>query len=230
MVVFLGISFMILTFVIPKIASVFGNMHIDMPLVTKIMIFMSDLILKQTIPLTITLVILISVIVFVFKKQKKNILNLVTKLPYISDLSKKIDVTRFARTLYLLLNSGIPINSALQLTEDVVLRKDVVKAIRHLSEIVLSGKKISTGLKDHKNIFPTILIKITEAGEKTGTLDKSMQEASEFMDYEVAGSLKTVTTLIEPLMLILVGIAVGGMIMSIISPIYGMVGQLGGAQ
>jgi type II secretory pathway component PulF len=93
---------------------------------------------------------------------------------------------------------------------------------------VLSGKKISVGLKDHKNIFPTILIKITEAGEKTGTLDKSMQEASEYMDYEVAASLKTVTTLIEPLMLILVGIAVGGMIMSIISPIYGMVGQLGG--
>ena len=228
MVVFIGISLMILTFVIPKIAVVFSNMNVKMPLVTKVMIFMSNLILKQTIPLIVVLAIIILLTVFIFKKQKKNILNLFTKLPYISDLSKKIDVTRFARTLYLLLNSGIPIVSALQLSEDVVLRKDVVKAINHLYEIVLSGKKISTGLKDHKNIFPTILIKITEAGEKTGTLDQAMQEASEYMDYEVAGSLKTVTTLIEPLMLILVGIAVGGMIMSIISPIYGMVGQLGG--
>jgi type IV pilus assembly protein PilC len=230
MVVFVGISLMILTFVIPKIAVVFSNMNVQMPLVTKVMIFMSDIILKKTIPLIIGLVIVTSLTIFIFKKQKRNILNLVTKLPYISDLSKKIDVTRFARTLYLLLSSGIPITSALQLTEAVVLRKDVGKAIVHLSEIVLSGKKISTGLKDHKNIFPTILIKITEAGEKTGTLDKAMQEASEFMDYEVANSLKTVTTLIEPLMLILVGIAVGGMIMSIISPIYGMVGQLGGPQ
>jgi type IV pilus assembly protein PilC len=228
MVVFLGISIMILTFVIPKISTVFSNMAIEMPLVTKIMIYMSDLILKQTIPLIISVTIIVLVTLFIYNKQKKNIINLFTKLPYISDLSKKIDVTRFARTLYLLLNSGIPITSALQLTEEVVMRKDVIKAITHLSEIVLSGKKISTGLKDHRKIFPTILIKITEAGEKTGSLDKSMQEASEYMDYEVANSLKTVTTLIEPLMLILVGIAVGGMIMSIISPIYGMVGQLGG--
>jgi len=228
MVVFLGISLMILTFVIPKISVVFSSLRVEMPLITKIMIFMSDLILKQTIPLVISLTIIISLTIFIFKKQKKNILNLFTMLPYISELSKKIDVTRFARTLYLLLSSGIPINSALKLTEEVVMRKDVAKAIVHLSEIVLSGKKISVGLKDYKKIFPTILIKITEAGEKTGTLDKAMQEASEYMDYEVAGSLKTVTTLIEPLMLILVGIAVGGMIMSIISPIYGMVGQLGG--
>lgn len=230
MAVFVGISLMILTFVIPKISTVFSSMSIDMPLITKIMIFMSDIILKQTIPLIVSLVILILLVVLIFKKQKRNIINLFTKLPYISDLSKKIDVTRFARTLYLLLSSGIPITSALVLTEEVVMRKDVSRAIAHLSEIVLSGKKISVGLKDHKKIFPTILIKIAEAGEKTGTLDKAMQEASEYMDYEVAGSLKTVTTLIEPLMLILVGIAVGGMIMSIISPIYGMVGQLGGAK
>ncbi len=228
MIVFLGISLMILTFVIPKIATVFSNMNVQMPLVTKIMIFMSDIILKDTVPLVIGLVIFVAAFVFFFRREKRNILNFVSKLPYISDLTKKIDVTRFARTLFLLLSSGIPITMALQLSEDVVIRKDVVKAINHLYDVVLSGKKISIGLKDHRNIFPTILIKITEAGEKTGTLDKSMQEASEYMDYEVASSLKTVTTLIEPLMLILVGIAVGGMIMSIISPIYGMVGQLGG--
>ncbi len=228
-IVFIGISLMILTFVIPKIAVVFKNLNVNMPFVTKVMIFMSNLILQQTIPVIIALVAIISGLVFFYKKQKKNIFNLISKLPYISDLTKKIDVTRFARTLYLLLSSGIPITSALQLSEEVVLRKDVIKAIKHLYEVVLSGKKISGGLKDYRNIFPTILIKITEAGEKTGTLDKSMQEASEYMDYEVEGSLKTVVTLIEPVMLILVGIAVGGMIMSIISPIYGMVGQLGGA-
>lgn len=228
MIVFLGISLMILTFVIPKIATVFSSMNVQMPLITKIMIFMSDVILKDTIPLVIGLVIFVVAFVFFFKREKRNILNFVSKLPYVSDLTKKIDVTRFARTLFLLLSSGIPITMALQLSEDVVIRKDVVKAINHLYDVVLSGKKISVGLKDHRKIFPTILIKITEAGEKTGTLDKSMQEASEYMDYEVTSSLKTVTTLVEPLMLILVGLAVGGMIMSIISPIYGMVGQLGG--
>lgn len=230
MIVFIGISLMILTFVIPKISTVFSRMSINLPLPTRIMIFLSNMLLKNTILVILGLIVLCTALYFLYKKEKKNILNLFSKLPLISDLTKKIDITRFSRSLYLLLSSGIPITSALELTEDVVLRKDVSKAIKHLKEIVLSGKKISIGLKDHRKIFPTILIKIAEAGEKTGTLDKSMQDASEYMDYEVTNTLKNVTVMIEPIMLILVGIAVGGMIMAIISPIYGMIGQLGGGR
>lgn len=227
-VVFMGVSVMILTFVIPKIAQVFRNLSITLPLPTVIMIFLSDLILKNTIPLIVALVVIVAGLIFIYKKERQNIINLFSKLPLISDLTKKIDVTRFCRNLFLLLSSGVIITEALELTEGVVMRKDVKKAIRHLYDTVTSGKKISNGLKDNRKIFPVILIKITEAGEKTGTLDKSMEDASEYLDYEVENSLKTVVTLIEPLMLILVGIAIGGMIMSIIFPIYGMIGQLGG--
>lgn len=74
-----------------------------------------------------------------------------------------------------------------------------------------------------------MMIKITEAGEKTGSLDKSMQDISEYMDYEVSKSLASITTLLEPIMLIFVGIMVGGMMLSIIAPIYGLVGQVGQA-
>ena len=79
-----------------------------------------------------------------------------------------------------------------------------------------------------KNIFPAIIIKILEAGEKTGTLDKSMEEISNYMDYQVSSTLKTVISLLEPLMLIFVGLLVGAMMMSIIGPIYGLIGQVGG--
>ena len=72
-----------------------------------------------------------------------------------------------------------------------------------------------------------IMIKITEAGEKSGSLDKAMEDASDFLDYQVTGTLKTVTALIEPLMLVLVGVMVGGMMLAIIAPIYGLVGQVG---
>ena len=85
-------------------------------------------------------------------------------------------------------------------------------------------------LQVKKNIFPGIVIKIIEAGEKTGTLDNSMQEIGEYMDYQVNSTLKTLISLLEPLMLIAVGLLVGGMMMSIIAPIYGLISQVGGGK
>jgi len=112
-------------------------------------------------------------------------------------------------------------------TEEVVVKKDIEKAIVHAKDAVLSGKKLSEGFKASKKIIPGIIIKITEAGEKTGSLDKSMQDISEYLDYEVSGTLKTVTTLLEPIMLVFVGVLVGAMMLSIIAPIYGLISQVG---
>ena len=98
--------------------------------------------------------------------------------------------------------------------------------ISHCKDVVLAGSELSEGLKAAKNIFPNIMIKITEAGEKSGSLDKSMLDVSEYLDYQVGNTLKSLTTLLEPLMLIVVGVLVGGMMLSIIAPIYGLIGQV----
>lgn len=76
--------------------------------------------------------------------------------------------------------------------------------------------------------IPPIMIKLVEAGEKTGTLDKSMLDISIYFDYQVTGALKTVTALIEPIMLVLIGVVVGGMMISIIGPMYNLIGKVGG--
>lgn len=94
--------------------------------------------------------------------------------------------------------------------------------------MVVGGKKLSEGLKDYKGILPSIMIKIIEAGERSGTLAKSMQDISEYLDYEVQSTLKTVTAMIEPLMLVVVGVLIGGMMVSIIAPMYGLISQVGG--
>lgn len=227
LVVFVGVMLMILTVVVPKISTVFLRLRTPLPLPTKIMIFLSDLILKNTIPLIIVSVILVIFLIYIFKRFRREVIRLFTSLPLISKLTREIDATRFTRSLYLLLNAGIPITSALELSEEVVVRKEVGRAITHAKEVVASGKKLSEGLKDAKGIFPPIMIKITQAGEKSGSLDKSMQDASEFLDYQVSGTLKTVTALIEPLMLVFVGIMIGGMMLAIIAPIYGLIGQIG---
>lgn len=225
--VFGGVMLLMLVYVIPKISSVFLKLHVNLPLPTKILIFVSDLLVHYTFPALIGGILFSVGLYFLYKKQKTIILGIFLSLPLIKDLARDIDLTKFTRSLYLLLYSGIPITTALELTHDVVKKREVARAISHARDVVLSGKKLSLAFRDSRSIMPSILIKITEAGEKSGSLDKSMLEISEFLDYEVSSKLKTVTAIIEPVMLLLVGGMVGGMMLSIIAPIYGLIGSVG---
>jgi type II secretory pathway component PulF len=136
-------------------------------------------------------------------------------------------LTRFSRSLYLLLSSGLSIIAALDLTSDVVVRVETKKIIDKSKDMILSGKTFSEGLRTAKGYIPTIMIKLVETGERTGSLDKSMQDISEYFDYQVTTTLKTLTALLEPIMLVVIGVMVGGMMISIIAPIYGLISQVG---
>lgn len=224
--VFFGVLIMILIVVVPKISVVFSRMNVTLPLPTVILIYMSNMLLAYTIPIIAGFSTIVFLIMLLYRKNKRKFLYILFMLPVVSRLAKEIDLARYSRSMYLLLNAGIPITSALELASEVVLKEDVAKAIKRIQEMVISGKKISEGLKDAKKIFPSIMIKITEAGEKSGSLDKSMLDVSDYLDYQVSNTLRTVTALIEPIMLIVVGILVGGMMLAVIAPIYGMIGQV----
>jgi type II secretory pathway component PulF len=225
--VFVGVLLVILIVVVPKISVVFMKLNMNLPLPTKILIWASGILMNNTLLLIGGLAIFIVALVLLFKTKKGFIMNLFFSVPVISDLVKKIDLARFSRSLFLLLNAGIPITTALEFAQETIKKKDILKIMQNAREKVIAGRRFSEGLKEAKGTIPYIMIKIVEAGEKTGSLDKSMQEVSEFMDYEVTGSLQTVTALIEPIMLVGVGLMVGGMMMSIIAPIYGLIGSVG---
>lgn len=227
MIVFVGVLLVFLVFVIPKISTVFTRLRVELPLPTKILIALSNFFLKYTIPLLIGAGLLGMLLAFLYRRNRLFMIKLFSSLPVVSQLMKEIDLTRFTRSLSLLLSSGIPIITALEFTSDVVMKPGVVGAIKQCHDIVLSGRRLSEGFRLNKNIFPGIMIKITEAGEKTGTLDRSMKETSEFMDYQVSHTLSTLIVLLEPVMLVLVGLLVGGMMLAIIAPIYGLIGQVG---
>ncbi|MBI4097711.1 MAG: type II secretion system F family protein [Candidatus Levybacteria bacterium] len=224
--VFLAVLLLILTVVIPKISTVFSRLKADLPLATKILITVSNALMQHTIPVVIGIVLLVIGTIFLYRAQRRRILAIIYKAPVISDLVREIDLARFSRSMFLLLTSGITITSALELAQEIVMRKDVSNAIKYAKETVLGGKNLSQGFKDQRKVFSALIIKIIEAGEKTGTLDKSMQDISEQQDYRVDNSLKTLTTLLEPVMLVTVGLLVGGVMMAIIAPIYGLIGQV----
>lgn len=228
--VFIGVMLMILIVVIPKISTVFLRMNVKLPLPTRALMYASNIVVNHTIPFILVVAFIITFFVFILKKNKNLILQPFYKLPVISPLIIKIDLTRFTYSLYLLLNSGIPITSALLLLGDVVKNRDVFNVIKRSREMIISGKNFSEGLRTGKGIVPSIITKIVEAGEKSGSLDKSLHEVSEYLDYEVSSELKTVTAMLEPIMLVVVGILVGGMMMSIIAPIYQLIGSVGAAR
>lgn len=226
-VVFFGVLIMMLFLVIPKIAQVFGRLKVKLPLPTRVLIFLSNLLVKNGVLVLFVVVGVIALFIFLYKRNRNFIATVLSSAPIISRVVNLIDLTRFSRSMHLLLTSGMPITQALELTEDVVVKKDTARIIAKSREMVLAGKPLSSGFSHLKKSFPIIMIKLIEAGEKTGTLDQSMGEIAEHFDYEVTNSLKTLTALIEPIMLVLVGIVVGGMMLSIIAPIYGLISQVG---
>lgn len=224
--VFGCVLLLMITFVIPKISSVFLKLHVDLPLPTLILIAISNFVLTYKIISVIGFIVFIILSIYLVRKKRGVLFKLLATVPVVNDLMKQIDLTKFSRSLYLLLQAGIPITSALELSQDTVTRSDIRAIIIQCKETVMGGKKLSEGLALAKNIIPHMFIKITEAGERSGSLDKSMLDISEHFEYEVSTKLKTVTSLIEPVMLVFVGVLIGGMMLAIIAPIYNLISQI----
>lgn len=226
--VFIGILGMILTFVIPKISVVFTQLNVPLPLPTRIMIFLSDIVVKQTVWFASGILALGCLTYYLLSYKRRQVLELLFRLPLISALVMQIDVTNFARNLSVLLASGLPITQALELVAEVVIRRRMSTLLLTAKNMVLAGRPLSEGFRSDKGAVPNIVIKLVEAGEKTGSLDRSLQEIAEYFDYKVTYTLKTLTALLEPVMLVLVGGVVGGMMLAIIAPVYGLISQIGG--
>jgi len=226
-IVFIAVLLMILLVVIPKISVVFLNLRVKLPLPTKILIAASQFIIKFSIPLLIVTVITTIFVLLLYRAQKKRVIQFIFSLPLISRLVQQIDLTRFTLSFHMLLKSGIIITSALELVEDVVVNKQITELIVFARSTVASGKKVSEAFKKYKKVIPSLMMRIIETGERSGTLDESLFEVSQYMDYQVSRTLKSLTALLEPIMLVFIGILVGGMMLSIIAPIYGLIGQVG---
>lgn len=213
--------------IVPKIGGVFKSLRMPLPLATQVLLTLSDFLTKNT-PATIGgIVVLVGAGMMVYRAKKRVILGILFGLPLINNLVRDIDLTRFTRSMALLLASGIPITGALELAKDVVVKPRVRDAIEDGYQAILQGGKLSEGLSKRGRLFPGVLKKMIEVGEKSGSLDKSLQDASNFLDYQTSKKIKTLTTLLEPIMLVFVAGMVGGMMLAIVAPIYGLISSIG---
>ena len=224
--IFLGVIIMMLVVVMPKIAQVFGRLDMKLSLMTRTMISASNLLMHHTVAVIAVTATVIFLIVLFFKLNRRFVTNLLFSLPVLSGLIRQIDLTKFSRNMALLLNSGLPIVTCLELSSEVVLKHDLQLLLKNAHQNITAGKRFSECLRSEKKLVPGMVIKLIEVGEKTGTLQQSMKDITEMLDYEVSKSLKNATAMLEPIMLVFVGVGVGGMMMAIIGPIYGMISNV----
>jgi type IV pilus assembly protein PilC len=226
MAVFLGIVLLMLTFVIPRVAKVFTSLNVNMPWITRVLIKISNFFIANWLIVIAGLIFIILLLFYLVKKYKHFFQRLLFTLPSIRKLGINIDLTRFTRSFGLLMQSGVSITEALSLSEKVVANKDMADVIRKMRRDVEAGYPLAKSLSIKKNLIPPLMVRSIKTAETSGTLNQTMQNLTDYFDDQVNESLKILSSLIEPVLIIIVGIMVGALMIAIIVPIYSMISQI----
>jgi len=223
-----GVGLLMLLFVLPKISSVFTKLNIPLPFFTTAILNFGNFVGKNT-PLVLVVIALVgflAFLIFFFKKTRNAIFHLTIKFPLLRKIAIKVDVARFSRTLSTLLRSGVQITTALNVSADTLSQPNLKKKAKEFATGVSKGESLSSVLSSVKGTFPLVVIQTIKAGEKTGRLDEVLEEMAGFYENEVENDLKRLTSLLEPIMMLIIGVAVGAMVILVIAPIYSIVGSL----
>jgi len=217
-----GIGIFMIVVIVPKITAMFKEFNAELPLPTKILIAVSDAIVNHGLLSAIIAVISIIIIIQILrtKKGKYYFQAIILKLPIIAPIVKKINLARFSRTVGSLLKTDIMIIKTFQITSNVLGNLHYRKALMEMSEEVKKGGAIHEVVKNYPQLFPPVVIQMISVGEETGELDNILEELAEFYENEVNQIMNNLPSLIEPLLILILGCAVGAMAVAIIMPMY----------
>jgi len=218
----------LLMFVLPRFKEIFDSMQLELPLTTYVLLNFSGFARSYWYLWLIGFVALIVgyKLFAATARGAYQIDRLKLHIPIMGDLMLKTAVSRFARTFGTLISSGVPVLRALEIVVDTSGNLVVSDAIGQAKASVKEGEKISTPLFATK-LFPLMVTQMIAVGEETGRLDQMLSKVSDFYDEEVDATLKGLTSLIEPLMIVGLGGIVGFVAVSVITPIYQLVGDIG---
>lgn len=225
----IAITSFLVVFLFPKLLPVFSSLNVELPITTKIIIFISNflksyglLLLGTIFGLSILIPILLRKIkTFHFLYDK-----MILKVPLFGKMIQYYNLANITRTLGLLLKSGVTLTEALPMTSKATSNLVYKKEIEKMLKVVDRGEKLSSHLKKHTHLFPEVLSQIISVGERSGSLSSSLIYLSELYEGEVDDFTKNISNLIEPILMIFMGLMVGFVAISIIIPIYGITQNL----
>ena len=221
-VAIIAITF-ILTFVMPTFVQMFEENNVDLPTSTKMVLGTSKMLGKYGI---IIFLILVTAIILLGKylkseegQYKLSVINL--KIPVIKKLTQKIIVSRFTRTMGIVSSSGMSLVTSLEIVASVVGNKIAERELLKVKEKVLKGEGLGDSIMKIK-IFPPMLASMVKVGEEAGSLDSILDKTADFYDDELEREIQTATALIEPAMIVVMGVIIGFLLISILTPMFKM--------
>jgi type II secretory pathway component PulF len=213
--------FGILTFLIPKISEIFEESRQSLPIITRAVLGVS-LLFQEFWWIVIGALI---VFFFIFRQGlrqgrfNQQISNFIWRVPLFGDMSQKEDLSRLTRSLAMLLKNGVSILEALSVSKDIVRNGTLSAEVRRIQEEVSHGSSLSQSFS-RSSLFPPLMVNLTAIGEETGALDRSLLRVADVYDKEVDGLSKTITTLLGPVMILIVGLFIFILLLSVLLPIF----------
>jgi type IV pilus assembly protein PilC len=225
-----GVITLLLWKVVPIFTQLFNGLGVDLPLPTRIVIALSNFV-GSIYGLTILVAMVGSVFAlktwYATPQGRMALDTVVLKIPLVGPLMRKIAVARFTRTLGTLISSGVPILEGLDITARTSGNAVVEKAIIQTRKAVEAGRSLVDPLKE-TDVFPGMVTQMIGVGEQTGAMDAMLQKIADFYEDEVDAAVKDLLTAMEPLMIVVLGVVVGGIVVSMYLPLFSLIGKLAG--
>jgi type IV pilus assembly protein PilC len=219
----------LLIFVIPTFQEMFASVNMVLPLPTRIVIGASDLLLSWWWAIIAGIVGTAFMIRQYYQTQdgRKRIDQILLNAPVLGDLLRKSAVSRFTRTLGTLISSGVSILDGLEITAKTAGNRVIHDAVMQSRQSIAGGETIAGPLEQSK-VFPPMVISMVAVGEQTGGLDEMLSKIADFYDEEVDVAVSALLSLMEPIMITVLGVVVGGMVVAMYLPIFDMVNAVTG--
>jgi type IV pilus assembly protein PilC len=223
-----GVIILLLWKVVPIFATLFLGLGVDLPLPTRIVIALSNFV--GSIFGFLILVALVGAIVGLkvwYKTPigRMSIDRVLLKLPILGLLLRKIAVARFTRTLGTLISSGVPILEGLEITARTAGNAVIEASLMQVRKALEGGRNLADPLKE-TNVFPGMVTQMIGVGEQTGAMDAMLQKVADFYEDEVDAAVKDLLAALEPMMIVILGLVVGGIVISMYLPLFSLIGQL----
>jgi len=215
----------ILVFVIPVFSEMFSQLGGQLPLPTRIVMSLSDFVKHNVIYIAIAIALLAYAIRRFYKTEKGRIAldKFVLKIPVIGILIRKVAVARFSRTMGTMLASGVAILEALDIVAKTAGNKTIETAVYTVRTAIAEGRTMADPLME-TGVFPSMVCQMIAVGESTGALDAMLNKIADFYDEEVDQAVENLTAMIEPFMMVFLGVTIGGLVIAMYLPIFKMAG------
>jgi type II secretory pathway component PulF len=220
---------MVLSFVVlPKITPLFEGLRMDLPITTKALIWFSHFVQDYGVYLFFGIIAVVFFMAWLLRQKFTQPVThwVVLNLPILKRITRNTNLARFSRILGTLLKSGVNIDEALEITKSSINNYYYKQALDKVSKSVGRGTKLSANLNQFDNLFPKLATRMIQVGEESGKFEETLFYLASFYEAEVDNATKSLSTAIEPILLAIIGLVVGFLALSIITPIYNITGNI----